>query len=445
MKETIFRKKSLYCSAQLFIENYKEKHYRYVPTLCIIRLYMRYFFKQIPLFFLVLLLMGCGIGDLLRGSRIVATRDAAALRQMAQDKAVSYTTNPMALYWDLRQFKKVLADFRKVVGGTWGEDNVKEPEQKSYVKYSDHFKSRAIIDFDKGLVTVETLDAKSYYQSLHKAIVHTVLAPADPSAVDLYSAREVEPGTEPFLFGQVKDQDGQNIRWLWRAERFAAYVLSQKIISRKTERNGRPVLSYEVSFPLTQNHSSLRSHKYGDIVEKYSKKYSINQPLIFAIIKTESDFNPFAVSKAPAFGLMQIVPGTAGADVTLFLTGKKGEPSKEFLFNAENNIRYGTAYLHLLKTRHFQGVTNPLSREYCMISAYNGGSGTVLRSFHNDRKQAVQIINTLTPETLYTHLTTQIPYAETRNYLYKVRRHKGLYSPKAFSGGQNILLGDLSL
>jgi membrane-bound lytic murein transglycosylase C len=123
---------------------------------------------------------------------------------------------------------------------------------------------------------------------------------------------------------------------------------------------------------------------------------------------------------ANALGLMQVVPQTAGGEVHAFLTGKYAVPGKELLFIPEQNIRYGTAYLYLLHNRYFNEVRNHISRELCIIAAYNGGPGAVLRSFGNNRDKAVAKINSLSPDQLYNVLVRSLPSQETRDYVVKV-------------------------
>ena len=126
------------------------------------------------------------------------------------------------------------------------------------------------------------------------------------------------------------------------------------------------------------------------------------------------------MSHAPAFGLMQVVPATAGQDVYRFLYHADGLPSREDLLNPEDNIRYGTAYLHLLQDRYLGEIKDPVSREYCVIAAYNAGAGAVLRTFDPDRDRAPDRINRMPPLDVLAVLRTELPSDEGRRYLVKV-------------------------
>ncbi len=62
-----------------------------------------------------------------------------------------------------------------------------------------------------------------------------------------------------------------------------------------------------------------------------------------------------------------------------------------------------------------------------MITAYNGGAGSVLRVFSQNKTQAFNIINNMAPGDVYTTLTTKHPSAESRRYLYKVNNTQRSY------------------
>ena len=223
----------------------------------------------------------------------------------------------------------------------------------------------------------------------------------DPSSVDLYSdVDDITISKEPFLYGQVVDNTGQPIRWEGRASNFADYLLKNRLKSRG---NGLRIM-----------------------VRQASRKYGVDESLILAIMQTESSFNPYAVSRSDALGLMQVVQHTAGKDV-FRSQGKSGTPSRSFLFDPASNIDTGTAYLAMLNNVYLGGIDNPTSRRYAVITAYNGGAGSVLRVFSNDKIQAANIINTMTPGDVYQTLTTRHPSAESRRYLYKVNTAQKSY------------------
>lgn len=176
---------------------------------------------------------------------------------------------------------------------------------------------------------------------------------------------------------------------------------------------------------MAADHLLQRRYQYAGIVHRASQKYDIPEDLIYAIIKTESSFNPYAVSWANAYGLMQVVPKTAGRDVFSLVKNRSGQPSPEYLFNPENNIDTGTAYFYILKNRYLKEVSHPTSLEYSMISAYNGGTGGVLSTFDsNDRKRAMSDLSSLQPNQVYWALTKKHPNAEARRYLEKVTNFK---------------------
>lgn len=379
--------------------------------------------KRIALLLVIGLLLACSSGDMIRAARIATTGDVASAQQMAAEKAVRYAADPKALERDIKRFEKdfenLMETFRKAVLAVWGKKEAKEPKPKVYVKYTQNYLSRAAVDFDKGLITIETLDQKTPEKSLKTAIATTLLTPDDPRAVDLYTAKPIKLGEIPFLYREVKDHEGEDIRWAWRAERFADHLVANRLQTRQIKSGGTVKTIYYVTTAMVKDHLQVRAKKYMLLVQRSAKEFSVSKNLIYAIMKTESDFNPYAVSSAPAFGLMQIVPATAGQDVNKFLK-KSGLPTREFLFEPANNIKYGSAYLHLLNYKYLNDIQNPVSREYCVIAAYNTGAGNVLRTFDPKRDLAPGRINRLDPLDVFNTLRRKLPYEETRRYLVKV-------------------------
>ena len=327
---------------------------------------------------------------------------------------------------DTNGFDILMGQFAHNIENIWGFNEVLIAGPKDYVKYSDGYQTRSHINFDAGTITVETIAGTDPAARLRQAIVTTLLMGDDPGSVDLYSdADDIQISKEPFLYGQVVDNTGEAIRWQWRAERFADYLLQTRM---KKRTSGLHII-YSVTINLVPNHLDKRAHKYLGMVRQASRKYGVDESLILAIMQTESSFNPYAVSRSDAMGLMQVVQHTAGKDV-FRSQGKSGTPSRSFLFDPASNIDTGTAYLAMLSNVYLGGISNPTSRRYAVITAYNGGAGSVLRVFSNDKVQAANIINSMAPGDVYHTLTTRHPSAESRRYLYKVNTAQKSYRRK---------------
>lgn len=97
---------------------------------------------------------------------------------------------------------------------------------------------------------------------------------------------------------------------------------------------------------------------YHPIILAASDKHQVDAALIKAIIMAESSFNPFAVSKKGAMGLMQLMPDTAD------------DLGVEDLFDPTHNINGGVKHLKIL-LKQFNGDIQ------LAIAAYNAGSKTV--------------------------------------------------------------------
>ncbi len=380
---------------------------------------------RFALIFSVFFLSSCSVSDVESIARAAISKNpTSAFKSIATSKSIQYSTNPKKLKSDIASLDKFLSNFIKEITNIWGEKNVKIPKQKEYVKYLQNYKSRALVDFDKGIVTVETLDNKDYKKSLKNAIVTTLLLPDDPRAADLFEAKSVKLGSTPYLLGEVKDDQNKDIRYEWRANRFADILLKNGLETKSIKKDEKDVTVYFVNIPMVKDHASIRVTKFKPFVEKYAKKFNISENLIYAIIQTESNFNQFAISSANAYGLMQVVPTSAGKDAYKYINGRTWTPTKSYLFDAQNNIELGSAYLKILDSNYLDGINNPVSKEYCIISAYNTGSSNVLRTFNRNKERAKEMINKINAQEVYETLINKLPYEETRNYLKKVINYK---------------------
>lgn len=360
---------------------------------------------------------------------VTADNPEAVLREGLKRRAELYERDPQVLVGDLRNLRrdydKLVSILTGKVDKEWGKKETKLPTRTSYVKYTQNYQSRAIVDFDTGAITVETLDGKDPRASLKNAIVTTLLTPDDPRAVDLYSDKSVTLSSDkpPYLLGLVQDQKGKSIATPAQAEDYADFLIG-KSSSRKVEVKEGAKDALFVRFAMVANFQGKQADKYRDIVAKYAAQYKVSPSLVFGVIRTESNFNPFAVSSAPAYGMMQLVPSSGGRDAYKAVKGRDEMPSKEYLFDAENNIELGTAYLGILLYKQLDMLANTTSREYCAISAYNTGAGNVFKTFGKDRVSAVNAINGLEPPGVYEKLRISLPYEETRQYLVRVTGYR---------------------
>ncbi|WP_418641493.1 transglycosylase SLT domain-containing protein [Vibrio chaetopteri] len=204
--------------------------------------------------------------------------------------------------------------------------------------------------------------------------------------------------------------------------------LHQSLASKQHAPNG-----YQATMTIKLKPGTLkkRALRYAPMAHKISQDNDISHALVMAIMHTESAFNPKARSPIPAFGLMQVVPTSAGRDVNRLLYNTDAPMSATKLYQPEFNTTAGTTYLKILDTRYLKSIDDPQSRLYCVIAAYNTGSGNVAKAFNTNGsmsiKSAAKIINEMSPDEVYEQLVTRLPYTETRNYLDKVTNRLPLY------------------
>ena len=90
-----------------------------------------------------------------------------------------------------------------------------------------------------------------------------------------------------------------------------------------------------IKLDLAPNHIKTRAEVYKNEVEKYCLKYDVDPALAYAVMQTESSFNPKAKSHVPAYGLMQIVPSSAGQDCAASLKKDFVKPTANYLYEPE--------------------------------------------------------------------------------------------------------------
>ena len=235
---------------------------------------------------------------------------------------------------------------------------------------------------------------------------------------------------QPRDYGDALDAAGRPLRWVTPTAMMAGY--SPRVVRRaaiEVLRHGTVFDNFVGDIDDNDMEKlQARARRYQNLVENFSRRYNLSTELVYAIIHSESDFSPTLVSNKSAMGLMQVVPDTANDEVHKYLYGRMGDVGFDDLRVPETNIRYGTTYLHILFTRYFSGVHNPLAREYCAIAAYNMGPNRFLRLYGKTMEEAVDTINAMTVDAFYRDLATRLPARETRFYVARVQRMKAQYA-----------------
>lgn len=276
------------------------------------------------------------------------------------------------------------------------------------------FEKELVLEFPKSLATL---------QNVKRAMVRLVLGENPYFETDWLSAEPVVMQKRPFFFKQILDQDGNAMRYPYSVYRYAEYLYQFGV----EQNNGTQGDTVSFQIPLTERKGYEPIEKYHNVVAGYASQFNISKDLVFAIMEVESSFNPKAVSRSNAMGLMQLKAEAAGKDVFKLIDSREGQPSEQELFDSENNIRMGTAYLGLLKHEYLASVRNKKSKELLAIASYNGGLSTVLALFADDKDKAVEKINRLHPKQVYRTLRERHESDETRRYIDKVLQAKDRY------------------
>ncbi len=145
--------------------------------------------------------------------------------------------------------------------------------------------------------------------------------------------------------------------------------------------------------------------QYQAEVEQAAIDCGLSPYLIYAVIHTESDFDPDALSPAGAKGLMQLTDDTYKWAVQRENKGADTNPQN--LFDPSTNIHYG-AYVLALLGEQFE---DPVTR----LAAYNAGQGHVAEWLTDPRYSP-------DGKTL-----KDIPFKETRDYVRRVQQAQNYY------------------
>jgi membrane-bound lytic murein transglycosylase C len=347
-----------------------------------------------------------------------ASFSGVAHEEMAALVAISKEFDNYAVEQD-----KLFQSFKDEVEKKW--DSFRFSGKKVYVDYDDDLDARGSIDFEKGEVEIEEQKdgdsrvdiEKIAKKKLEKKIETLVVKPAEDK--------------KAILKDQVADKNGKKITKK-NAKSFSKEVVRSKKPVKKPikSKDNKKRVKYSVKFKLLPDHLKTRTDRYKNDVLKQSKRHNLPPSLVFAVIQTESNFNPKARSHIPAYGLMQLVPKSGARDAYRYIYKKDKLLRGGYLYNPENNIELGCAYLGKLKNVYFKGINDEESAYHCVISAYNTGPGNVAKAFTGTTKlkPTIKKVNTMSSKKVYSELRRKLPYKETQDYLTKVTNRMPYYS-----------------
>jgi len=150
---------------------------------------------------------------------------------------------------------------------------------------------------------------------------------------------------------------------------------------------------------------ALYPMRYTSTVERCSEEFGVDRELVYAVIRTESGFDPNARSDAGAMGLMQIMPDTFG-----WLQGKlepDADHPTERLYDPSTNIRYGVFYLSMLREK--------FGSDLLAVAAYHAGQNRIAQ-WLNEKKIPVENCT-----------ADDIPSSATGHYVRKVQSARSVY------------------
>lgn len=345
-------------------------------------------------------------------------RDQNTVEIMGRSEFETYRSNVLA---EFEEFKSEMLQ-------KWGD--FKERSKTEWVEYLDDGYARFEVDFERDEVVLEVLiesteNAPQIMQNLQDKVVEVINNRGTEMGFESVIAGGEAVMNEPVLRDQIDKNPGESD--LSYVERM---IEENRIgVTKVTGDDGRERGLLTINFSLAPNAIRVRAEKVQDYVYDYSYEFGLSPPLVFAIIHTESYFNPLAQSSANAYGLMQLVPSAGGADAYQAIHNNNQIPTPEYLFNPGNNVELGCAYVDILLNRYLGSVSNFLSKQYLAISAYNTGTSNVYRAYDSggNMNRALARIDEMTPQENYEYLIENLPYQETREYLKTVVDRSQLY------------------
>jgi soluble lytic murein transglycosylase len=303
---------------------------------------------------------------------------------------------PGALYWRGRLYEDVEHNFSQAV-------NYYNTLNATYVNsyYANLARQRLVVIGQRP--AVEPTPALASVRKVDDPGLTDVMPENDPhlikarllanAALNEYIRPEIQLSETSSQWGafaeaQIYESFGENTRALQAMKRSKIPFFSLPV-------NEVPMAYWELVFP----------RPYWSQLESDSRANGVDPFLVASLIRQESEFNPDAVSRKNAYGLMQLLPSTGKS-----LAKKDGERhfNTSELLDPSTNLRLGTRDLRASIDRYNGQV------EYA-LAAYNAGDSPVHQWMAtNNYKDIAEWVES-------------IPYTETREYVEGILRNRDLY------------------
>lgn len=364
------------------------------------------------------------LGVLLSASLIGAKDPFEKLNQdyEAQLKAMEsqYDAQLMEMEKQWAQMEKEQAEawarFKAQVERKW--QKFAHSTKKDWVDYNPEKDSRSKVDFENGKIVLEAVVSADDPEAVKKA--KQKIAKQIENIL-----KQTDVAQKRILQDQLVASQGNKVNFTNLNNYINKEVLPGLKPAPQTFRatDGIERRQYSVTVDLVPDHIRLRAEKYLPIVQKNAERFGLEPQLIFAVMHTESYFNPRAVSGSNAVGIMQIIPKYAGREAYRAIYGQDTVISWDYLFDPENNIELGSAYLSLLKYNHFRDIQGAIKNHYIAICGYNWGPTSMRKKIVNKYP-----ISQMSNDQVYA-LLKQLTPQETRNYIQRVTERMSIYDP----------------
>ncbi len=256
--------------------------------------------------------------------------------------------------------------FKAAVRAKWRE--FLESTRDEWVSYNGDLDRSSRVDFRRGVIIIEALvethsegDMNEARQRIIQQVLY-LLSPDNPSGVKV-------------LADQLTMSDGSTVtdenRQIY-AEHAAART-AQTEAHFKGE-DGVDRMRVRLEIPMVPDHLQKRAMLYQPIVHKYSEINDLDVATVMSLLSSQSAFNPLAVTDGRRFGLMQLDPGIEGLEVNRAILSDSTVLNSTFLYNPENNIRFGCAYLRIMRDRYFSSVRERDRQMYLLVATYYAGA-----------------------------------------------------------------------